>query len=303
MESELASSISLHLNALENQAGQFLEEKQQVIDAKDKEIEELKAEIGRLKSRLDLVIEQADAVKPSLQTLLLDLEGHQIDADTARHIDAFCNFTLPTDASLASASQQLDLDALKAQILGQKTQKELELERQRELEQQQQQQREEELRRQHQLEADRLAAEAGARARKQKQLRDGEEVFNDEVDVSNEVEYWDANTYGTIKHLKPATSNTVRRTKDPKNPDSLQPVGYRFEIRYDQLAPGAPPPSYHILPDVNDADIIRFRAGIPYQDLCYRISSRPWHTDADHGFVCSFDNKVFVLEFNLNLKN
>ena len=80
--------------------------------------------------------------------------------------------------------------------------------------------------------------------------------------------------------------------------------GYRFNIFYpDLIDPKKNTPKYFIEknPEASESSetvLIRFSAGPPYEDICFKIVNKQWVTSPKRGFRCVFDRGVLQLYFN-----
>lgn len=135
---------------------------------------------------------------------------------------------------------------------------------------------------------------------------ENDDVFSQEVKVDKKVEWW----HQKYQARKPKYFNRVHTgfdwTKynqthyDYDNPPPKVVKGYKFNIFYPDLPPGAKAPSYKIERDGNSADtcIIRFVGGPPYEDVAFKIVNKEWEYSHKHGFKCSFDRGILHLFFN-----
>ena len=75
--------------------------------------------------------------------------------------------------------------------------------------------------------------------------------------------------------------------------------GYKFSIFYPDLVDRHVPPTYRIEPaDMPEFCLLRFSAGAPYEDLCFKIVNQEWATRRKRGFRCTFDRGILSLFFN-----
>lgn len=101
---------------------------------------------------------------------------------------------------------------------------------------------------------------------------------------------------------------------DHDNPPPKVVQGYKFNIFYPDLIDKTKAPTFRIIREhgrkrgesfapagEEDTCLIRFIAGPPYEDICFRIVDREWDYSAkrDRGFRSSFDkvNSYFHLSF------
>ncbi|KAK6435853.1 hypothetical protein LTR95_007963 [Oleoguttula sp. CCFEE 5521] len=150
-------------------------------------------------------------------------------------------------------------------------------------------------------------------------LADNEEILTSEVDVTTKsLPRW----LSTSRPRKPQSFNRLllgydwnkynqtHYTTDAPPPKVVQ--GYRFNIFYPDLPPGAPTPTYKIeredgrrrgevRAEAGEEDMctIRFVGGEPYLDVAWRIVDREWDFSAkrERGFRSSFDKGVLQVWF------
>ncbi|UXI19584.1 hypothetical protein NH340_JMT05527 [Sarcoptes scabiei] len=87
---------------------------------------------------------------------------------------------------------------------------------------------------------------------------------------------------------------------DVDNPPPKVVQGYKFNIFYPDLIDKSSSPTYKITPcsDNNDFAFIRFSAGPPYEDICFKIVNREWNYSYKSGFRCQFQNNILQLWFH-----
>nr|OQO24457.1 hypothetical protein B0A51_08566 [Rachicladosporium sp. CCFEE 5018] len=150
-------------------------------------------------------------------------------------------------------------------------------------------------------------------------LADNEEILTSEVEVvTKSLPRW----LPTSRPRKPQSFNRLllgydwnkynqtHYTTDAPPPKVVQ--GYRFNIFYPDLPPGAPTPTYKIeredgrrrgevRAEAGEEDMctIRFVGGEPYLDVAWRIVDREWDFSAkrERGFRSSFDKGVLQVWF------
>lgn len=141
-----------------------------------------------------------------------------------------------------------------------------------------------------------------------------EEKFVDEVDVPAASERCRPLRLGyawndKYRPRKPRYYNRVhtgydwtkynRTHYDHDNPPPKTVQGYRFNIFYPDLIDPSKAPTYTISKTDNpEVSIITFKAGPPYEDLAFKIVSRPWEHSHRRGYRCSFDRGILQLWFN-----
>lgn len=87
---------------------------------------------------------------------------------------------------------------------------------------------------------------------------------------------------------------------DVDNPPPKVVQGYKFNIFYPDLINKSNTPTYKITPcpDNTDFAFIRFSAGPPYEDICFKIVNREWNYSYKSGFRCQFQNNILQLWFH-----
>lgn len=87
---------------------------------------------------------------------------------------------------------------------------------------------------------------------------------------------------------------------DVDNPPPKVVQGYKFNIFYPDLIDKSTTPSYKITacPENRDFAFIRFTAGPPYEDLCFKIVNREWNYSYKSGFRSQFQNNILQLWFH-----
>uniref|UniRef100_A0ACD5UTA3 Uncharacterized protein n=1 Tax=Avena sativa TaxID=4498 RepID=A0ACD5UTA3_AVESA len=75
--------------------------------------------------------------------------------------------------------------------------------------------------------------------------------------------------------------------------------GYKFVVYYPDLA-GTKPPEYTVHQDgeSDETCIIRFHAGLPYEDIAFRIVNKEWEYSRKAGFKCTFERGILHLNFH-----
>jgi hypothetical protein len=76
--------------------------------------------------------------------------------------------------------------------------------------------------------------------------------------------------------------------------------GYKYNIFYPDLVDKSKIPVYTIEKD-GDSDgtcIIKFHAGLPYEDVAFRIVNREWEYSHKKGYMCAFQHGTLQLYFN-----
>lgn len=94
--------------------------------------------------------------------------------------------------------------------------------------------------------------------------------------------------------------NKYNRTHyDHDNPPPKTVQGYKFNIFYPDLIDRSVAPTFNISRTDNpEVCILTFKSGPPYEDLAFKIVSRPWEHSHRRGFRCTFDRGVLQLWFN-----
>jgi Cactus-binding C-terminus of cactin protein/Conserved mid region of cactin len=159
--------------------------------------------------------------------------------------------------------------------------------------------------------------EAMVRAEMAKGMKRDEEKFEDTVDTPTAVAPW--RTRGDSTHVyafndkyrprRPRFFNRVhsgydwnkynRTHYDHDNPPPKTVQGYKFNIFYPDLIDRSVAPTFAVAQTDNpDVCILSFNAGPPYEDLAFKIMSRPWEHSHRRGFRCSFDRGILHLWFN-----
>jgi len=105
--------------------------------------------------------------------------------------------------------------------------------------------------------------------------------------------------------------NSTHYDSDVPPPKIVQ--GYRFNIFYPDLIDKQSTPKYFLERDADgeakrdamgigsnedDTVLLRFTAGPPYEDLCFKIVNKEWNENTRRGFRCVFDRGVLQLYFN-----
>jgi len=87
---------------------------------------------------------------------------------------------------------------------------------------------------------------------------------------------------------------------DVDNPPPKVVQGYKFNIFYPDLIDKSTTPTYKITrcPDNPDFAYIRFSAGPPYEDICFKIVNREWNYSYKTGFRSQFQNNILQLWFH-----
>lgn len=87
---------------------------------------------------------------------------------------------------------------------------------------------------------------------------------------------------------------------DVDNPPPKVVQGYKFNIFYPDLIDKSSTPAYKITPcpDNKDFAYIRFTAGPPYEDICFKIVNREWNYSYKSGFRSQFQNNILQLWFH-----
>lgn len=94
--------------------------------------------------------------------------------------------------------------------------------------------------------------------------------------------------------------NKYNRTHyDHDNPPPKTVQGYKFNVFYPDLIDRSVAPTFTISRTDNpEVCILTFKSGPPYEDLAFKIVSRPWEHSHRRGFRCVFDRGVLQLWFN-----
>lgn len=148
---------------------------------------------------------------------------------------------------------------------------------------------------------------------------DNEEAFNAEEDVASGKPKW-AEKYSP---RKPRYFNRVQMgyewnkyNQTHYDHENLPPKvvqGYKFNIFYPDLIDSTKAPTFRIEREngrkrgesfapagAEDTCLIRFIAGPPYEDICFRIIDKEWDYSAkrERGFKSSFDKVSHLLDYN-----
>lgn len=147
----------------------------------------------------------------------------------------------------------------------------------------------------------------------QRKVHKDELPFNTEADDLEPCEPVWMSTNPGINPVKPRYFNRVRTSYewnkynqthyDLDNPPPKTVQGYRFNIFYPLLglqdSSNNGSPTYKLESDPSNPAmrIIRFTAGPPYQDLCFRITHDEWDMSHRQGFKCIFESGCLRLHF------
>lgn len=95
-----------------------------------------------------------------------------------------------------------------------------------------------------------------------------------------------------------------------ENPPPKVVQGYKFNIFYPDLIDSRQTPTFSIIRDTrktskqlaiasgqNDTCTIKFHAGMPYQDIAFKIVDRQWDNSPHRGSRCKFENGVLQVHF------
>lgn len=76
--------------------------------------------------------------------------------------------------------------------------------------------------------------------------------------------------------------------------------GYKFNVFYPELVDKKDTPQFYLenVPGDSEAVIIKFKAGLPYLELAFKIINKEWDVSERHGFKSVFDKGVLQLHFN-----
>lgn len=85
---------------------------------------------------------------------------------------------------------------------------------------------------------------------------------------------------------------------DKENPPPKTVQGYKFNVFFPDLPPGAAPRYSLEAADEQDYAVLRFHAGPPYDDIAFKIVNQEWDVDRRAGFRCVFERGVLQLHFN-----
>ena len=86
---------------------------------------------------------------------------------------------------------------------------------------------------------------------------------------------------------------------DPNDPPPRDVMGYRFNIFYPNLSDKQVVPTYKItLCENPEHCVIRFTAGIPYEDIQFKIVNKKWDMADRKTFKCVFDRGILHLYFD-----
>lgn len=86
---------------------------------------------------------------------------------------------------------------------------------------------------------------------------------------------------------------------DTDNPPPKIIMGYKFNIFYPELVQRHVTPEYKLIQTEDPQFLtIKFIAGPPYEDLCFKIINKEWDTQDRKGFRCIFSRGVLHLHFN-----
>lgn len=139
-------------------------------------------------------------------------------------------------------------------------------------------------------------------------------MTNDEAVFSvEEVIKQDKNVYSWTDKYRPRKPRYFNRVHtgfewnkynqthyDVDNPPPKVVQGYKFNIFYPDLIDKNKTPTYKITPcaDNRDFALIKFTAGPPYEDICFKIVNREWNYSYKSGFRCQFHNNILQLWFH-----
>ena len=136
-----------------------------------------------------------------------------------------------------------------------------------------------------------------------KPLDEDEEIFTDEVQVESKPYSW----FDKYRPRKPRYFNRIHTGYDwnkynsthydHDNPPPKTVQGYKFNIFYPDLIDKETAPYYKVEPESNETCIIRFHAGPPYEDLCFRIANKEWEYSRKRGFRNTFERGVLQVHF------
>lgn len=152
-----------------------------------------------------------------------------------------------------------------------------------------------------------MGEEAMVRAEAAKGMREDEERFADldESLVGGRTYAWN----DKYRPRRPRFFNRVqtgydwnkynRTHYDHDNPPPKTVQGYKFNVFYPDLIDRSVAPTFTISRTDNpEVCILTFKSGPPYEDLAFKIVSRPWEHSHRRGFRCVFDRGVLQLWFN-----
>jgi Cactus-binding C-terminus of cactin protein/Conserved mid region of cactin len=152
-----------------------------------------------------------------------------------------------------------------------------------------------------------LGEDAMVRAEAAKGMREDEERFVDLVDSAGVSRMYAWND--KYRPRRPRSFNRVqtgydwnkynRTHYDHDNPPPKTVQGYKFNVFYPDLIDRSVAPTFVVSRTDNpEVCILTFKSGPPYEDLAFKIVSRPWEHSHRRGFRCTFDRGVLQLWFN-----
>ncbi|KAF3324430.1 cactin [Carex littledalei] len=139
-------------------------------------------------------------------------------------------------------------------------------------------------------------------------MEEGDAVFGSgaEVHLDSQVYWW----HDKYRPRKPKYFNRVhtgyewnkynQTHYDHDNPPPKIVQGYKFNVFYPDLVDKTKAPTYTIEKDGSTGEtcLIRFHAGPPYEDICFRIVNKEWEYSHKKGFKCTFERGILHLYFN-----
>uniref|UniRef100_A0A7N2MMY5 Splicing factor Cactin C-terminal domain-containing protein n=1 Tax=Quercus lobata TaxID=97700 RepID=A0A7N2MMY5_QUELO len=156
-------------------------------------------------------------------------------------------------------------------------------------------------------------AEALACAQKDCSEPESEEEEEDrEEEDAEEVKLLESQSHDEYRARKPKYTNRIHTGYvwnkynsthyDHDNPPPKFVQGYKFDIFYPDLVDNTKVPTYTLEKDKDSNNgetcIIKFHAGLPYEDIAFRIVNDDWDYSHKNGFKCTFEGGILHLFFN-----
>ena len=133
-----------------------------------------------------------------------------------------------------------------------------------------------------------------------------------EEEDAEEVKLLESQSHDECRARKPKYTNRVhtgyvwnkynRAHYDHDNPPPKFVQGYKFDIFYPDLVDNTKVPTYTLEEDKDsnngDTCTIQFHAGLPYEDIAFRLVYDDWDYSHKNGFKCTFEGGILPLYFN-----
>ena len=133
-----------------------------------------------------------------------------------------------------------------------------------------------------------------------------------EEEDAEEVKLLESQSHDEYRARKPKYTNRIHTgyvwnkyncthyDHDNSPPKFVQ--GYKFDIFYPDLVDNTKVPTYTLEKDKDsnhgETCIIKFHAGLPYEDIAFRIVNDDWDYSHKNGFKCTFEGGILHLFFN-----